>query len=800
MKYHFIGIGGIGMSGLARILLKNQASVSGSDLYTSKVIDALTQLGASITIGQSAKNIIPGVTVVYSTDIKKDNPEYQAAMQFQCPLLHRSELLQLLMKDTCALTVAGTHGKTTTSSLLAWVLECSGLSPSYAIGGIIPQLASNAGCGEGKYFIAEACESDGSFINYHPYGSIVTNIDFDHMDHYKTKEALIDSFSLFMSQVLSKDHLFWCSDDPFLKCLNPSGHSYGFKEKCSLQGSHFKQAGWSISFDIEFEKKSYKDVSLPLTGMHNALNALAVFGLAIKIGIDEDSIRAAFKSFQGVLRRCEKKGEKYGILFLDDYGHHPTELKATLKAIRQAVKERRMVVVYQPHRYSRAKECMGQYGGVFHEADALFVTEIYAAREKPLPGVTHEKIIEEIQKDLKQRCQFAPRDQIASTLQSFLRPHDVVVTLGAGDVTQVSDETLKVLNNQPPQKLKIGVLFGGISVEHEISLLSAAHILDSLNTEYYDIEEFGISRQNEWLKGPNAREKLKKQQFSGEEKFSFEILKHLLDCDVLFPVLHGTLGEDGTIQGFFETFNKAYVGCDYRSAAICMDKVATKKIAAYEGIATAPFVSFSKYEWDNKTMDIKKHIKENLCFPVYVKPIHLGSSVGVLKACNEEEMIHAIENAFRFDTDILIEKEILGREIEFSIIGNEEVTAFPPGEILRPAGQSYDYESKYGKNSVGVTATTSLPRQQVEEGCALVKKAYEVMGCRGMARIDTFLDNEGKFWLNEINPIPGFTKNSLYPQMCTHNGLESSHLVDKLIILALQRRRQLNRLEVTPHE
>lgn len=443
-RFHFIGIGGIGMSGLARILLQRQLQVSGSDIVSSKVVESLVNMGAVVHIGHSAKQIKSDMTVVYSTDIKKTNPEYQAAIAQGCSLLHRSELLQKLMEDRCALSVAGTHGKTTTSALLAWVLASSGQSPSYMIGGIVPQFSSNANDGKGKYFVAESCESDGTFLNYMPYGAIITNIDFDHMDHYRTEEALVDAFKRFMLRVTSPEHLFWCGDDLRLQGIATTGISYGFEKHCQMKLSHFEQHAWRVQFDVEFQGKTYRQIEVALSGRHNALNASAVFGLALTLGIDEDAIRQALRTFKGVLRRCEHKGEANGIMFLDDYAHHPTELRTTLDAIRRAIGKKRLVVLYQPHRYSRAKECMGLYGGVFQEADMLYVTEIYASNELPIPGVTHEKIVHEIQQDMQQRCQHISRSSLAAFVAGVIVPNDVVVTLGAGDITKASGEIMNL--------------------------------------------------------------------------------------------------------------------------------------------------------------------------------------------------------------------------------------------------------------------------------------------------------------------------------------------------------------------
>lgn len=784
------------MSGLARLVLNKNIEVSGSDIVSSQVTESLSQAGANIHIGHSAQHIHSDMTVVYTTDIKKDNPEYIAAINLKCPMLHRSQLLQKLMESYQSLAVAGTHGKTTTSSLLAWVLEHCGQSPTYAIGGIVPQLSANSGQGSGKYFVAEACESDGTFLNYSPFGAIVTNIDLDHMDFYATEKALEDAFHSFMRKVNSEKHLFWCGDDSRLQKMHPKGNSYGFNEECDLKASNFRQNGWMLSVDAKIGNKEYKNIEAALVGKHNALNVLAVFGLALSLDLDEDKVRGALRSFRGVLRRCEKKGEAHGILFLDDYAHHPTELKATLKGIRQAVGERRIIIAYQPHRYTRTKDCMGMYGDVFNEADELLITEIYAARETPIPGISHESVMTEAQIKLKSHCRHVCRADVAAELARVLRPHDVLVTLGAGDITKVCGEVMVNLSLKAPPKLKLGLIFGGRSVEHEISLISFANILAALNRDYYDVEQFGISRNGTWVHGVAARDLLGKRQnreHSPEE--SAAAILELLKCDIVFPVLHGTFGEDGTMQGFLDMFSKAYVGCDHRSSAICMDKALSKRLVLDAGLPALPFVSFTKGEWKASQDKVVRQINEELVYPVFVKPVHLGSSIGIYKVNDAVNLCEAIEAAFQLDYRLIVENGIENiREIEFSLLGNDEPVVFPPGEVFA-GGNIHDYDSKYGLNpdkpAASFDTKANLPEDKIAEGMALAKKAYETLGCCGMARVDTFLDSNGKFWFNEINPIPGFTKYSLYPLMCEANGLCLRDLIDRLVVLGLQRYRQI---------
>lgn len=442
-KFHFIGIGGIGMSSLARILLERGYEVSGSDIAATPITDSLCSLGARISLGQKAENIFPSQIVVFSTGIKETNPEFEAAVKLKCEMEHRSDCLLRLTSKKKVLAVGGTHGKTTTSSLLAWVMEVCGFSPSFAIGGIVSNFKTNGKAGDGSYFVAEADESDGTLVKYNSYGAIVTNIGLDHMDHYQTEESLLDCFRTFFSKVQNERCLFWCGDDERLLGMKPKGVSYGFKQGCSLRVENFRQTGWKSFFDIVFDGKKFADVEAQLAGEHNALNAAAVFGIALRLGAREPKIREALKTFSGVARRCEVKGEKNGILFLDDYAHHPTEIRATLKAIRDANPDRRIVAVFQPHRYTRTRDCLGTYGKTFVSADQVIVTDIHAAGESPIPGVEANHILSELEESSGACCRYLPREGLSVILPSFLEKGDVVVTLGAGNITAVGSETLE---------------------------------------------------------------------------------------------------------------------------------------------------------------------------------------------------------------------------------------------------------------------------------------------------------------------------------------------------------------------
>jgi UDP-N-acetylmuramate--alanine ligase len=346
MAYHFIGVGGIGMSALARILLQRGCQVSGSDLKKSRLLEQLAREGAVIQIGHNESAIRPGDTVVFNSDIPPDNAEMKRARELNLVIMHRSDLLHDLMKEQKSLLVTGTHGKTTTTALLTAVLIEWESDPSFVIGGILRSLNTNARSGMGRYFVAEADESDGSFLKTPAYGAIVTNLEKEHLSYWKTEKNLAYGFSCFLSQVQNQSHLVWCGDDPSLQSLRPAGISYGFSKSVQCQILKYTPVRNGIRFDLCWQGITYRDIELALYGQHNALNGTAVFALAHSLGVPEEIIRRAFHRFAGTARRLEWIGSVQHIDVFDDYGHHPTEIARTIKALRDRVRERRIIVVF----------------------------------------------------------------------------------------------------------------------------------------------------------------------------------------------------------------------------------------------------------------------------------------------------------------------------------------------------------------------------------------------------------------------------------------------------------------------
>jgi UDP-N-acetylmuramate--alanine ligase len=428
VKFHFIGIGGVGMSALARILIEKGHEVSGSDLKKSYVTSGLFDAGARIFCGHRKENIEEGQIVVYSTAIKPDNPEWLAAKQNKC--MHRSELLEELLSEKDPILVVGAHGKTSTTSLLSYICEVAGFDPSFVIGGFSPSLQGiNGKFGKGNYFIAEGDESDGSFLRARPYGAIITNVDFDHLDFWKTEDALLEAYQNFIKGAIRKELLFY---------WNVDGVSYGFEEGALCRALNIRFKGGKQFFDVNFQGVSYRDIELNMLGKHNVLNALASFGMAISIGCGLMEIRKALKSFKGVKRRLEWKGDLKGASIFDDYAHHPKEIESTLEAVKEAFSERRKVVIFQPHRYSRMKDFIDDFIklSVWKDSDELIVTDIFSAGEDEIEGITTDAFL----KRLEKKATYIPRENITEFIKRFILPNDIVITLGAGDITEVGAE------------------------------------------------------------------------------------------------------------------------------------------------------------------------------------------------------------------------------------------------------------------------------------------------------------------------------------------------------------------------
>lgn len=443
-RIHFIGIGGSGMSGLARIALADGIEVSGSDSKESTVLTALTALGARIFHSHSAENLDGVDIVIYSTAIAATNPEMRAAVERGIPTLPRAKALALLMQGNSSIAVAGTHGKTTTSSMATVALQSCGADPSFAIGGTLTAAGANAHRGSGKFFIAEADESDGSFVEYHPHAAIITNIEHDHVDFFATPEDVTEAFQDFVQTIPDDGILIYCADDAGSRILGESTDhcatfSYGTRAGSNLTIDQIELSAQGSRARILWNSTVVGSLELSVPGHHNLLNAAGTVALGIALGLNPTQLINGLKSFRGAGRRFELKASIHGVRIVDDYGHHPTEIRVTLEAARRYADTGRVLVLFQPHRYSRTQAFLTDFASALENADDVTLLEIYAAGEQPIPGVSSSEIIE-LMSGKKESAHFIPNFEKATEhVIDLAVPGDVILTLGAGDVNSLAE-------------------------------------------------------------------------------------------------------------------------------------------------------------------------------------------------------------------------------------------------------------------------------------------------------------------------------------------------------------------------
>ena len=448
-RIHFIGIGGAGMSGLARIALSHGITVSGSDAKDSSVVIALSALGATVATSHEAAHVDGADLVVYSTAISASNPERVRAAELKIPILTRAAALAVLMSESKSVAVAGTHGKTTTSSMLAVALQACAADPSFAIGGTITASGSNAHRGTGEIFVAEADESDGSFIEYHPFAAIVTNVEHDHVDFFPTPESVAQAFRDFAATIKAEGFLTYCADDAGSVALAGSTKnveliSYGVSEGADLHIDQIELMTMGSSARAVWNGKTVGHIELQVPGHHNLLNAAGVLATGLKLGFGAAELLTGLGTFRGTGRRFELKGTVHGVRVIDDYGHHPTEIQVTLEAARRYAADGRLIVIFQPHRYSRTQAFASAFAAVLDTADRAIVLEVYAASEKPIDGVT-SKLITQHMKIGEYIPNFV---EVTDSVIEMAQPGDVIMTLGAGDVSSLAPIIVDGLNRR----------------------------------------------------------------------------------------------------------------------------------------------------------------------------------------------------------------------------------------------------------------------------------------------------------------------------------------------------------------
>lgn len=439
---HFVGIGGIGMSGIAEVLLNLGYAVRGSDLKDGETARRLRGLGADVRLGHAAEHVSGVDVVVVSSAVRPDNPEVAAARAAKIPVIRRAEMLAELMRLKLGIAIAGTHGKTTTTSIVATLLTHAGLDPTVVVGGKINALGTNAKLGQGPYLVAEADESDGSFLHLTPTIAVITNIDPEHLDHYtRGIEEIREAFLSFANRIPFYGLAVLCADHPEVQALLPKiekrAVTYGLSPQADFVARNLVFEGPATHFDVVARGQLRGRHTIHMLGGHNVKNALAALAVADELGVSPEVAREGLLAFGGVDRRFSVRGVVADVMVVDDYGHHPEEVRVTLDGARRAYPSRRILVGFQPHRFTRTRDMLADFGSAFHEAERLFVAPVYAAGEDPIPGVSHEALVAEARgRGHKGAEALSSVDAVADALASEARPGDLVMTFGAGDITR----------------------------------------------------------------------------------------------------------------------------------------------------------------------------------------------------------------------------------------------------------------------------------------------------------------------------------------------------------------------------
>jgi UDP-N-acetylmuramate--alanine ligase len=444
---HFVGIGGIGMSGIAEVLLTLGYQVSGSDLRRSPTTDRLARLGATIYVGHEAGNVGGAKAVVVTSALDSANPEVAEARRLQIPVIPRGELLAELMRLKFGVAIAGSHGKTTTTSMVASILNAANMDPTIVVGGKVAAMqGSNARVGKSTILVVESDESDGSFLKLAPILAVVTNIDREHLDHYPSLQDIENAFTEFVNKVPFYGAAILCMEDPHIQRIFPAVRrrtiTYGRSAQVDLEIAEIKLAAEGSDFTVRRRGEALGGFRLQVPGAHNVLNATAALAVGLELDVPLAYIQEGLAAFSGVDRRFSVRGVEHGVTVVDDYGHHPTEIKATLAAAKLGP-YRQVHVLFQPHRYSRTQHLMDEFGTAFHQADDVYLLDIYAASEPPVPGVTSEVLAERIRSFGHRAVQYVPdMESGVAAIASAAQPGDLIVTLGAGNVSQAAEQIL----------------------------------------------------------------------------------------------------------------------------------------------------------------------------------------------------------------------------------------------------------------------------------------------------------------------------------------------------------------------
>ncbi len=766
-SFHFVGAGGAGMSAIAYILLKKGCRVSGSDLHASEVTARLANAGATIFLGHAAANLTDVEAVVLSSAIRPDNPEVLEARQRGLRVFHRADLLAELLNQCDGIAVAGSHGKTTTTSMIAFLAEKAGIDPNVLIGGDLDAIGGNAKVGASSWMIAEADESDGSFLKFSPQIAVVTNIENDHLDHYGNEAEIRRAFIQFVNQVKPGGIAVLGVDSPAVRMIAsriiPSCITYALDQEADYVARRIVSQGMETSFQVWHRGGLLGTMTISVPGRHNVTNCLACIAVGMHLAIPFEQIAAIMPGFGGAKRRFQTKGRAGGVWVVDDYGHHPTEILTTLHGAKSAT-EGRVVCIFQPHRFSRTQLLAREFGQAFAPADLVILTDVYPAGENPIPGISGETILREIQKQPGQAVHYCADEQaLEECVLPLLRPGDLLITMGAGNIYLVGERIVQRLTNNSLgvirlQRKKIGVLMGGPSAEREVSLNTGNAIVSALQAKNYDV--VGID-----LDPVHFVEQLRDNKI-----------------DIVFNALHGLYGEDGKLQGALEMLGIPYTGSGVLASAMAMDKAISKRLFVAAEIPTPRYQLLKQR--DGKGEAVLASILDEFELPFVIKPSTQGSTIGLTIVQEAGELLIALEKAFEYDREVLVEEFIDGSELTVGILGGDNPEVLPIIEIV-PYSGIYDYHAKYTKGATEYF----VPARIDEETARLTKEvalaAFKLLGCAGVARVDVRLDPSNHPYVLEVNTIPGMTATSLVPKAAAAVGMSFPDLCERILLMTL---------------
>lgn len=727
--FFLVGIGGAGMSAIARMLKHRSFCVRGSDSTQSADTDRLEREGMPVQIGHSGapiRALDPAKTAIVLTDAidLDNNPEVAEARALNLPMFRRSQVLGWLLRDKKVIAVTGTHGKTTTTGMLGSALAKAGLDPLVVVGANIPQFGGPVREGAGEWAVVEACEAYDSFHDLNPHDVVLTNLELDHVDFHGSYENLKSSVLRFVRSMPTEGKLVYCAEDDGARELADS-----------FEGG---KVGYVLNGGAD---------RLAIPGRHNQLNLRAVMEAAKIAGADAVLAAEGASHFTGAERRLQVLDDG-DVTIVDDYAHHPTEIRASLGALRERYPGRRLVVVYQPHLYSRTAPLIEAFADALSLADLVVLTDIYPAREEPIPGVSSARIGEAVTRPV---IYVPSRHLLPLEVSKILRAGDVVVGMGAGNISAFAPALIEE-RARAGRALRIAVVYAGDSAEREVSILSGKAVAAALRELGYEVMLIDLTDRLLQTGDLSA--------FIGPNR-----------PDLAFLAVHGTHAEDGAIQGLFELLHIPYTGSGIKSSAIAMDKAATKRVLEQHNVQVPLGIL---------VIDPQQPIP--LRAPLIVKPNAQGSTVGLSFVERDEDVPDAIAKGLYYGESVLVEEWIKGMEISVPVLDGE---ALLPVEIA-PVSGYYDFESKYTPGATEEIVPARLPHHLIVKAQETALRAHEVLECAGATRTDMMVRGD-EIYVLELNTLPGMTGTSLLPNCARAAGISFAQLCDRLVQDALRK-------------